>query len=324
MKNKKVIIWDEGDYGKTVFSEPIEEDLSSETLVQEDHFEFISGQPGSTPDRFGSDNHADIFDIGAQNVPAFGAARTIAQSAGKLFGIGKEDKSDKGYQIFLQGFAGLPFYPTKEEVIAAAQEGKWDRAEPAAIQNSYNPTSGQWTRGDWKFQVTGTSPIKAVMFKGAKERFNLNSTINAKIPVNQSPSNAPVAVAQSTSPSPSLSPAQQQVIAQLLARTTPDKAHEALAQSTSPSPSLSPSPFLSPAQQQVIAQLPAGTTPDKAHEALANNGVALDKSKNPFTGDASVSGMGSGLFGNMSQGMTIGLILGFLALVAVIIWAANK
>jgi len=292
--------------------------VTEEQLFSEDHFEY-EVSPGMTPDRFGSMNHADTGfgnvneGIGGTVGQVFGSfigqgdagKKSGAETSGKIgdfvsgiFGGKKEDKSDTGFKSFLTGFNGLPFYPTKDEVIAAAQQAKWDPAEPAAIQNSYNPQSGQWKRGDWNFQITGTSPITVTQFKGANEKYVHSSTVNAKPPMNQSPNAAPV--------------------------VSPYNAYLNSGQSQ-PQPTLGrqiANTLLSDAQQAIVNSLPQGTTPQQAQQALAQNGMPIQQGMNPYS--ASAGGFANSLFGGMSTGMSVGLILGFLALVALIIWFANK
>jgi len=148
------------------------------------------------------EDNADIFDT-ATKVPvygqAYGAVRDIAGAAGKLFGVGTEDKSTVGFDTFRQNQIPLPFYPTKDEMIKAAQEGKWQTVEPPAIQATYNPQNGVWKRGDWNFVVVSNDPITAKAFKGKSESGLLSSHTKAKVPVAVA---APIAtqVAQSVSP----------------------------------------------------------------------------------------------------------------------------
>jgi hypothetical protein len=157
------------------------------TLEIHDHFEY-------------EEDNADIFDsannVAIPGVPiSIGGIRNIAGEIGGIFGK-HEDKSDTGFKQFLSSDAGnLTFYPTKAEMLQAAQQGGWEKVEPAAIQASYDPMQGTWKRGDWNFKVISTNPIKAKSFKGAKESGTLSSNVNAAIPLNQLPSQA-VAQAQ--------------------------------------------------------------------------------------------------------------------------------
>ncbi len=151
-----------------------------------EHFEYM--EHGEEYDN--ADSLAPINDIGVFGIKV-GTVRAVGGALGNMFGGKKEDTSTIGFDKFKAAGAGaLPFYPTKEEMIQAAQNGFPDKAEPAAIQASYDPNTGVWQRGDWHFGVISTSPITAKAFKGATEGGTLKSTINAKIPVNVLPSQA--------------------------------------------------------------------------------------------------------------------------------------
>lgn len=70
-------------------------------------------------------------------------------------------------------------YPSVLEMLQAAQQGKWESVEPGAIASTYNPDTGTWVRGDWKFKVTSLRPIKADAYKGS-EHFVLTSPVNSQ------------------------------------------------------------------------------------------------------------------------------------------------
>jgi hypothetical protein len=70
-------------------------------------------------------------------------------------------------------------YPSLIEMLQAAQQGKWESVEPGAIVASYNPDTGTWQRGDWKFKVSSLRPIKADAFKGS-EHYVLTSPVNSQ------------------------------------------------------------------------------------------------------------------------------------------------
>lgn len=154
------------------------------------------------------EEHADIFDTVANAVPGASAARGILGSVGGILGIGTEDKSDTGFKAALaSGVGNLPFFPTMAEVLQAANQGGWEKVEPAAITASYNPSNGTWKRGDWNFKITQTNPIQAKQYKGAKESGTLNSNVQTAIPRAAQPvavQSAPTAIHTSTMPAGSV------------------------------------------------------------------------------------------------------------------------
>lgn len=155
---------------------------------EESHFEYEEHDDNA-------DSLAPINDIGVFGIKV-GTVRSLAGSLGNIFGK-HEDKSDVGFKAFTAAGGGASnWYPTKEEMIQAAQQGGWEKVEPPAIQASYNPQDGTWKRGDWNFKVVSSAPIQAKAFKGAKESGLLQSSVNAKVPANQAPSQA---VAQAAS-----------------------------------------------------------------------------------------------------------------------------
>ena len=241
------------------------------------------------------EEHADIFDA-ATAVPvygqAYGIARNIAEGAGKIFGIGKEDKSDVGFKAYKNQAGQLPFYPTKEEVIKAAQQGKWQAVEIPAIQASYNPQDGTWKRGDWNFAVSNTSPIQAKYFKGAKEAGGYTSNVNAAVPVVVSqPQNVPQATAIHVSNMPN---------------------------GSTPTGQSSPT-SVTPTSQALISsnQTPA-TNPNGTIKTDVNGNTVF---KNAGSGAADISAMDGKIPGG-STTLIVGGIL--LVVVIVILFIANK
>lgn len=172
----------------------MQQHLDAFTQSASDHFEYEEHEDNA-------DSLAPINDIGVFGIKV-GTVRSLAGSLGNIFGGKKEDTSDVGFKAFTASGGGASnWYPTKDEMIQAAQQGGWEKVEPPAIQASYNPQDGTWKRGDWNFKVVSSSPIQAKAFKGAKESGLLKSPVNAKVPVNQAPSQAtPTAASQGTTP----------------------------------------------------------------------------------------------------------------------------
>lgn len=221
-----------------------------------------------------------------------------AQTSGKIgdfisgiFGGHKEDKSLTGLNKFMSTFQGLPFYPTKDEMLQAAQLGKWESVEPAAIQASYNPQTGQWVRGDWHFQVIGTSPITVKDFKGANETHTFSAPMNAK-------GNGQLA--------PNVAQAAMGAVSNLFGGINPSQQSQPQLQQTQNM------------QTPMIAGNAMTTNNQPGQNAPASYGG--QPALNTNTGAASV-----GQFSSMLSGNNMAyLILGGLLVVALIIWMANK
>jgi len=134
-----------------------------------------------------------IQSTAAKNVPGGEVLSQLPSWQSVVGGLLKsEDKSATGFNKFKSTFNPLPFYPTRDEMIKAAQLGRWEAAEAPAIQSSYNPQDGTWKRGDWSFQVISTSPITVKDFKGSNETHTFSAPLNAKVPMSVSPQNATV------------------------------------------------------------------------------------------------------------------------------------
>jgi len=79
------------------------------------------------------------------------------------------------------GTRGLPYYPTKGEMAAAAKTGGWEDHILQAIMWAYDDKTGTWDAplDDWKGAVFSINPIKAYIFKGAGQKYEKDSNIVA-------------------------------------------------------------------------------------------------------------------------------------------------
>jgi len=102
---------------------------------------------------------------------AVGAASALIP----LFGGGGEDKSDVGYQNFLRSVDTGSVFPSLSEIqqVGTTTRG-WDGWQ------TYNEATGTFTNGDWRGKIISLKPIKATMFKGAREQVQLTSTVNSQ------------------------------------------------------------------------------------------------------------------------------------------------
>ena len=251
------------------------------TMVPEDtqsHFEYFES------------NNADALTELANSNPYSGAALQLVNIGKGIFGK-HDDKSDTGFQQFkASGGGALPFYPTKAEMLKAAQSPGWDKAEPAAISASYNPNDGTWKRGDWNFKTVSTSPIAAKAFKGAKEGFSMTSSVNAAIP-------AGIAGAPSQA-SPVAGGTPSQVV-------------------TTPTGNVAPQQIQT-AVQQLKAQ---GATDEQAHDAVGN---ALGVPKDIVKKHAKNAGGGGNGGGSVMGGLSIPIILVGVAVIGLIIYLVAR
>jgi hypothetical protein len=111
-------------------------------------------------------------------IPAIGAVSGLANSVGGLFGGAPEDKSSSGYQRFLSTYQPPLYFPTKDEMIRAAENAR-DNNGINGIRNTYDQTTGTFSNGDWKGIVVSSAPISYKWFKGANEQFTANSNVYA-------------------------------------------------------------------------------------------------------------------------------------------------
>ena len=100
---------------------------------------------------------------------------SVAPSIISLFGGRGEDKSDVGYQNFLRSVDTGSVFPSLSEIqqVGTTTRG-WDGWQ------TYNEATGTFTNGDWRGKIISLKPIKATMFKGAREQVQLTSTVNSQ------------------------------------------------------------------------------------------------------------------------------------------------
>ena len=102
-----------------------------------------------------------------------------------------EDKSDTGYQKFIQGGEAQGVIPPpRDEIVYWGKEAGWPQDVLNDIFNTYNQSNGTFTHGDWRGIVISTWPITVRLFKGANEG-NILSTSDYYQPVGSK--NAPIA-----------------------------------------------------------------------------------------------------------------------------------
>ena len=103
------------------------------------------------------------------------AAVGVASALVPLFGGRGEDKSDVGYQNFLRSVDTGSVFPSLSEIqqVGTTTRG-WDGWQ------TYNEATGTFTNGDWRGKIISLKPIKATMFKGAREQVQLTSTVNSQ------------------------------------------------------------------------------------------------------------------------------------------------
>ncbi|MCA6369051.1 MAG: hypothetical protein IM631_19175 [Cytophagales bacterium] len=99
----------------------------------------------------------------------------VASALVPLFGGRGEDKSDVGYQNFLRSVDTGSVFPSLSEIqqVGTTTRG-WDGWQ------TYNEATGTFTNGDWRGKIISLKPIKATMFKGAREQVQLTSTVNSQ------------------------------------------------------------------------------------------------------------------------------------------------
>lgn len=87
-----------------------------------------------------------------------------------------EDTSDVGYQNFLRSVDTGSVFPSLSEIqqVGTTTRG-WDGWQ------TYNEATGTFTNGDWRGKIISLKPIKATMFKGAREQVQLTSTVNSQV-----------------------------------------------------------------------------------------------------------------------------------------------
>jgi hypothetical protein len=105
---------------------------------------------------------------------AFSLISSGASALSSLFGS-NEDKSDVGYQNFLRSVDTGSVFPSLSEIqqVGTTTRG-WDGWQ------TYNEATGTFTNGDWRGKIISLKPIKATMFKGAREQVQLTSTVNSQ------------------------------------------------------------------------------------------------------------------------------------------------
>lgn len=110
--------------------------------------------------------------IGA--APGGGLLKLGSSIVGSL--LKKEDTSLAGWTSFMniRTFTG-PF-PPLSELVKAGQIAGWPADDIAAIQKTYDVSTGTASKGDWRMAVMGTMPISVKWFKGAQENFSRAST----------------------------------------------------------------------------------------------------------------------------------------------------
>lgn len=114
----------------------------------------------------------------------------IGAIVGGLFEGPGEDKSTTGFNTYMaSGDRSGVTFPTKAQIVAAGQNAGWPSDNIAAIQATYDQTTGTGNEGDWKFAVSSLNPLAITFFKGSGEKFVRASTAAFTTPT-QSPSNA--------------------------------------------------------------------------------------------------------------------------------------
>ncbi len=308
-------------------------------FVNEDHFEYVDHR-SERIDSF-PQNNADIFDY-ATKVPVYGKfydiGRNVSQTLGNIFGQ-HEDKATTGFEQFIaSGGGALPYYPTKQEMLdmmtkpVAPQPGlpggrPWDKAEPAAVSQSYNPNDGTWQRGDWRFKVVSNSPITVKSFKGKPVNppgnYTFVSTVSAKPQSGgmQSMATTPTPQAQtqvSSTPSPQASPTggapSMNVTPQAVIPTQQGSVPVAQIQSAVQQLQAQGVPT-SDAHEQIAQHL--GTTPDVIKDVHVKGSSSVH-AKHSATNDTP-SGAASLTSIVPQGGMTTYLIIGAVALVSIIL-----
>lgn len=105
----------------------------------------------------------------------------LGSSLGGLFGGRPEDTSDVGFQRYLSR-RNVSRFPTKSQVIQAANGSSWGSADVQAVISTYDESNGTARRGDWQYSITNLTPISFGVFKGANERFDLISNYSVQLP----------------------------------------------------------------------------------------------------------------------------------------------
>ncbi len=110
----------------------------------------------------------------------FGAIQAAGSIASLFRGGTPEDKSDAGYQNFINSVDRGSIFPSKEEVITALQgTSAWGDATWRDL-SSYNEATGTWKRGDWNQAITSLTPIVVKSFKGSGESFEVATNYNSQ------------------------------------------------------------------------------------------------------------------------------------------------
>lgn len=107
----------------------------------------------------------------------------VQQGVGMLGQLGgqREDKSQTGFQEYMaSGQNNVKRFPSKEKMMEAASNGGWDSRAVKALNTNYNQSNGTFKGNgdDWAQIVISTNPIQVATFKGANERFILQSSVN--------------------------------------------------------------------------------------------------------------------------------------------------
>jgi len=151
-------------------------------------------------ENYDKDNFAPLVGLAVAN------SGNILSGLGSLFGGGSgEDKSTGQFTNAKNSGSNRPlWFPTKDEMLRASKN--WEGHIQKAIQMAYDPNTGtwDWSGNDWKGIVTSSAPIEAVLFKGAGEKFPVNSTVFSIPPIQTA-----AKIVQSGGVNPDLAPVQQ-------------------------------------------------------------------------------------------------------------------
>lgn len=164
-------------------------------LIVSPHGSFRIGnyeRNASTADyeRLGATNDADLNAI-ISGLTSGNALQTL----GGIFA--KKPVGDKGWQSYLASVnrpVGPQYYPTLNQIMAA--NFITDAQQKAAIQSTYNQSTGSGNEGDWHFAVTNANPITIDWYKGDTQHFKSVANVSApvsSVPVTQGYNSTPSA-----------------------------------------------------------------------------------------------------------------------------------
>jgi len=119
---------------------------------------------------------------GVAGGPAGAQAGAAAGQANANANASSANQKTAGLNKFLQmyGDRGLPYFPSKTEMLRAANEAGWESHIKLALQ-FYDENKGTWNfpLDDWVGAVFSINPIRAMIFKGAGEQYEKDSNVVA-------------------------------------------------------------------------------------------------------------------------------------------------